>query len=147
MEPRKMVLMSLFAGQPWRNRCRKQTCGPRGRGEGRGWDVWRELRTLAWPYVKYPARGSCPMTQGTQATCQTPWQSGVVGWGRRCRREETWVHLWLSLVDIWQKTTKFCKAAILPLKNRVTKKKLAKFDPRETCCFLNTVHPLKSPSL
>ena len=33
--------------------------------------------------------------------------------GGRSRREETWVYLWLALVDIWQKTTKFCKAVIL----------------------------------
>ena len=27
MEPRKMVLMNLFAGQEWRHRCREQICG------------------------------------------------------------------------------------------------------------------------
>ena len=35
----------------------------------------------------------------------------------RFGRAGTWVHLWLILVDIWQKTTKFCKAIILQLKN------------------------------
>ena len=35
MESRKMVLMNLFAGQKWRHRHRKQTCGQSGR---RGWD-------------------------------------------------------------------------------------------------------------
>ena len=31
-------------------------------------------------------------------------------------REVTWVYLWLILVDVWQKITKFCKAIILQLK-------------------------------
>ena len=32
--------------------------------------------------------------------------------------EGTYVHLWLIPVDVWQKTTKFCKAIILQLKNK-----------------------------
>ena len=36
--------------------------------------------------------------------------------GRRFRREGPWVCLWLILVDIRQKTTKFCKVIILLLK-------------------------------
>ena len=39
MESRKMVLMSLIAGQQWTCRHREETCGPRGRR--RGWDEWR----------------------------------------------------------------------------------------------------------
>ena len=35
--------------------------------------------------------------------------------GGRSRREGTWVHLCLTLVDVWQKTTTFCKATILQL--------------------------------
>ena len=30
-----------------------------------------------------------------------------------------YVHLWLIHVDIWQKATKFCKAIILQLKNKL----------------------------
>ena len=33
-------------------------------------------------------------------------------------RGHLWVNLWLIIVDVWQKTTKFCKAIILQLKNR-----------------------------
>ena len=45
----------------------------------------------------------------------------TVGWdgsemGGRFKREGTYVHLWLIHVDIWQKTTKFCKAIILQFK-------------------------------
>ena len=43
--------------------------------------------------------------------------------GGRFGREETWVYLWLILVDLWQKTTKFGKAIILQFKkNKVAKK-------------------------
>ena len=38
-------------------------------------------------------------------------------------REGTYVYLWLIHVDIWQKTTKFCKAIILQLKNFKNQKK------------------------
>ena len=38
--------------------------------------------------------------------------------GGRSRREGTWVYLWLIFVYVWQKTTKFCKAIILQLKNK-----------------------------
>ena len=39
VESRKMVLMSLYAGQQWRRRHSEQTCGPSaGR---RGWDELR----------------------------------------------------------------------------------------------------------
>ena len=41
----------------------------------------------------------------------------VRGW---FKREETYVHLWLTHVDIWKKptenTTQYCKAIILQLK-------------------------------
>ena len=37
--------------------------------------------------------------------------------GGRFRKEETQVYLWLILVDVWQKTTKFYKAIILQFKN------------------------------
>ena len=38
--------------------------------------------------------------------------------GRRLKRKRTYVHLWLIHVDIWQKSTQFCKAIILQLKNK-----------------------------
>ena len=37
----------------------------------------------------------------------------------RFKREGTYVYLWLILVDVWQKTTKFCKVIILQLKKNV----------------------------
>ena len=42
--------------------------------------------------------------------------------GGRFKREGTYVYLWLIHVDVWQKTTKFCKAIILQLKKEIKKK-------------------------
>ena len=36
--------------------------------------------------------------------------------GGRSKREGTWAYQWLIFVDVWQKTTKFCKAIIVQLK-------------------------------
>jgi len=46
------------------------------------------------------------------------WGEGGMGreMGQRFGREGTWVYLWLILIDVRQKTTKFCKAIILQLK-------------------------------
>jgi len=44
----------------------------------------------------------------------------AVGWGGRWegtfRREKTNLYLWLIHADVWQKSTKYCKAIILQLK-------------------------------
>ena len=48
---------------------------------------------------------------------RTPCQPGGVGWGGRweggLRGRGHRVHLWVIHADIWQKTTKFCKAIVL----------------------------------
>jgi len=38
--------------------------------------------------------------------------------GGKFKRERIYVYLWLIHVEVWQKTTKFCKAIILQLKNK-----------------------------
>ena len=54
----------------------------------------------------------CYATQGAQIGAL--WQAE--GWdGEGDKREETWVFLWLVLVDVRQKTSKFYKAIILQL--------------------------------
>ena len=61
--------------------------------------------------------GICCMTQVTQtgALQQTKgWDEE--GDGREVRKEGTGAYLWLILVDVGQKTTKFCIAIILQLK-------------------------------
>ena len=49
--------------------------------------------------------------------------------GGRFKREGIYVYLWLIHVEVWQKTTKFCKAIIFQLKNKQIffKKKIIEF--------------------
>ena len=37
----------------------------------------------------------------------------------RFEKEETYVYVWLILVDVWQKAAKFCKIIILQLKDKL----------------------------
>jgi len=60
------------------------------------------------------------MTRGTQTGAL--YQPGGVGWGGRSKREGTYVYQWLIYIDVWQKPTKFYKAVILQLKNKLKKK-------------------------
>ena len=55
------------------------------------------------------------------------WDVGVMG--GRFKREGICVYLWLIHVEVWQKTTQFCKAIILQLKN-----KLKRIKKRESTC-------------
>ena len=55
--------------------------------------------------------GICCMAQETQTGAL--YQPRGVGWGGRFKREGIYVYLWLIHVQVWQKTTKFCKAIIL----------------------------------
>ena len=43
--------------------------------------------------------------------------------GGRFKKEGIYVYLWLIHVEVRQKTTKFCKAIILQLKNKLKKRK------------------------
>ena len=48
--------------------------------------------------------------------------------GRRFKRKGTHIYLQLIHVNVWQKPTKFCKAIILQLKNKLKKKKKGRLD-------------------
>ena len=63
------------------------------------------------------------MSQGTQTG--PLYQPRMVGWGGRFKRL-MYVYLQLIHVDVGQKTTKFCKAIILQLKNKHIFKKAKK---------------------
>ena len=58
--------------------------------------------------------------------------------GGRFGKEGTWVYLGLILVDVRQKTTKFCKAIILPLKK--FKKQQKKIPPGMCVCVFLCAH-------
>jgi len=51
-----------------------------------------------------------------------------VGCGRRFKREGTYIYLWLIHVDVWTKSTQYCKAIILQFKQ--IKKKLENVNVR-----------------
>ena len=55
--------------------------------------------------------GTCCDT-GNSARCSgTTYRCGM-GMGERCKKQGTYVHLWLILVDVWQKPAQYCKAII-----------------------------------
>ena len=56
MEPRKMVLLNLFARQQWRNR--QNRFRDTGRGEERARCMERVTQKLTSPYVKQTANGN-----------------------------------------------------------------------------------------
>ena len=110
---RKMLLKNLFAGQQWRNRHREQTYGHRkrgGEGEINGKSNMKTYITTCkidsqWEFAVW-------LRELKQGLC-----INLEGWvGKGNGREGTWVYQWLIFVDVWQKTTKFCKAIIPQLK-------------------------------
>ena len=52
-------------------------------------------------------------------------QKDGIGWdvGGKFKRKGTYVYLWLTHVDVWQRPTQYCKAIILQLKISKLKKK------------------------
>jgi len=46
--------------------------------------------------------------------------------GERFKREGTYVNLWLTQVDVWQKPTQYCREIILQLKINKLKKIIKK---------------------
>ena len=54
--------------------------------------------------------GICCMAQETQIGAL--YQPRGLGWGGRFKRER----IWLIHVEVWQETTKFCKAVIFQFK-------------------------------
>ena len=54
----------------------------------------------------------------SSAWCSVTTERRGMGWepGGRFKTEGTYVHLWLIHVNVWQKSTRYCKAIILHLK-------------------------------
>ena len=102
-----------------------------GEGEGRmNWESSMETFTL--PYVKQTVRICC-VTQGTQTQCYVTTKRGRMRGevGGKFKREGTYEYLRLIHVDVWQKSTQYCKAIVLQLKiNKYFKKK-----KRNTCVW------------
>ena len=93
-----------------------------GQGQGRGrrvWDAWREGRgsidTTIWRIdsqwkLAVWLRGLKP------GLCRNPEGWGRVGSQEEGSREETYVHLWLTHANVWQKSNQYCEVFINQLK-------------------------------
>ena len=79
------------------------------------------METYILPYVKQIANGNLLCDSGNSNRGSVTTQKGGFGkeMGERFKSEETYVCLWLVHVGVWQKTTKFPKAIILQLKNKL----------------------------
>ena len=100
--------MNLLAGPQWRCRHRKQTCGHSGGRRKRKGRIESGIEAYTLPYVKYIASGNL---------LYDAWSSNLIlcdnlqawdGVGKKFKREGTYVYLWLTHIDIWQKPTQHC---------------------------------------
>ena len=89
---------------------------------------------------------SC-LTLSNPTDCSLPgssahgiFQARVLEWGATAF--SGWLLLlWMIHVEVWQKTTKFCKAIILQLKNKLIKKKTKKTSLYELYIFFKSTSP------
>ena len=85
-----------------------------------------QARVLEWGAIAFSTHahyhmenrqpgGICRVTQWAQAWYSVTTSKGGMGWevGGRFTTEGTYVYLWLSHADIWQKLTQYCKAVVL----------------------------------
>ena len=62
------------------------------------------------------------------------------GDGKEVQREGIHVYLWLIRVEVWQKTTHFCKAIILHLKNELIKNNLLSYVMGRTASMIHCLN-------
>ena len=95
---------------------------------GQGKERVRCMERVTWkltsPYVKETANENLLYDSGNSNRDSVSTQRRGMGreMGGSFKTEVTYVYQWLIHVDILQKTTKFCKAIILQLKNKSFKK-------------------------
>ena len=123
MEFRKMAMMTLYARQWKRHRCKEQTFGLYGRRQG--WDDLREHNQNMY-IIKYET----DLQSRLDAWDRVPragalgWPWGM-GWGGRWEGGSGWgthVHPWLIHVSVWQKSLQYCKVISFQLKYFFLKK-------------------------
>ena len=117
MEFIKVVMMTLYARQQKRHRCKEQTFGLCGRRQG--WDDLREWHWNMYIIICETDRQSRfdawdrVLRAGTLG-----WPSGM-GWVARWVGGSgggTHVHSWLIHVNVWQKPLQYCKVISFQLK-------------------------------
>ena len=114
MESRKMVLKNIFTGQQWRKRYKEQTYryGERG-GEGEMYGKSNMETYITTCKIDNQWEFALWLRKLKQGLC-----NNLAGWdgeedGREIQKGGVYAYLWLILVEVWQKTTKLCKAIIL----------------------------------
>ena len=117
MEFRKTIMMTIYARQQKRHRCKEQTLDYVGEGEGRM--MWKnDIETCILPNVKWMTSASS--MHGTGHSKLVLWHN-LEGWGMERGGRVVWddwthVHPWLIHVSVWQKPPQYCKAFSLQLK-------------------------------
>ena len=111
MESRKMVLKNIFTGQQWRKRYKEQTYryGERG-GEGEMYGKSNMETYITTCKIDNQWEFALWLRKLKQGLC-----NNLAGWdgeedGREIQKGGVYAYLWLILVEVWQKTTKLCKA-------------------------------------
>ena len=111
---RKMVMITLYARQQKRHRCKKQSFGLCGRR--RGWD---DLREWHWNIniiiCEIDRQSRFDAWAGVLRARALGWPRGI-GWGGRWVGDSGWethVHPWLTPVNVWQKPLQYCKVISL----------------------------------
>ena len=85
--------------------------------------------------------GSGLLALCTDAACTEPQADRKV---QVCFKDSGWyVYLWLTHADVWQKTTKLCKAIILQLKKKMGAgwPRAPREDHTPCCCYYADTHP------
>ena len=119
-------MMTLYARQQKRHRCKEQTFGLCGRRWG-----WDDLREQHWNTciticeIDHQSKFNAWNRALKASALGQPWG---MGWGGRLEEGSGWstnVHPWLSHINVWQKPLQYCKVISLQLKliNFFNKKK------------------------
>ena len=114
MEFRKMVMMTLYARQQKRPKCKEQTFGLCGRRRWAWDDLRKKTRNHVYYYMwnRWPVQ-VCRMKQGTQSRCtETTLRDKM---RREAQDVGTHVHSWLIHINVWQKPPQYCKVISLQL--------------------------------
>ena len=117
MEFRKMVMITLYARQQKRHRCKEQSFRLCGRRQG-----WDDLREQHWNMYITICETDC---QSRFNAWDRVLRAGALGWlwgmgyGGSWEGGSGWgthIHPWLIHVNIWQKPLQYCKVISLQLK-------------------------------
>ena len=120
MESGKMVLMKLFAGQQQRRRHREETDRRSRVGWGGKEGGVRCMERVTWKLTyRMENRQPWEFAVWLRELTRALWQPRGVGWAGRW--EEAEEGPMADSFGVWQKPTKFCKAIIFQLKNKLKK--------------------------